>query len=175
MEVELADKRVNDVLKFWSDHEATARTGKRAAMAVKAAGAAPEESADTLASAWDMIAPNVSDDYTLVDPFGRVFGKDELGMTVRNGAGVFLDHERNEHQVRFHGDAAVYVSQVTIKGELGGKDISGQYRETHMLLKREHGWQVVASHMTRIDPAQRQPRRPGSSGTSGPRGTVSSA
>lgn len=146
------DKTVaDDVIGFWRDYEATARTGKKATFAAQAMGVAPGAKPAHLVSAWEMITPHVSDDYVFVDPFGFPSGKEHLSSLVQSGTGVFMDYERTEHDVRVHGDTAIYVSLVTLKGERQGEDVSGQYRETHVLLKRDHGWLVVASQMTKLN------------------------
>lgn len=143
----------DDVLKFWTDYEATARTGKRAALSAKILGAEVGPVPETQAAAWSMISPHVADDYILVDPYGYPVGKDHLETMIKTGVGVFLEFERGEHNVRTYGDTAVYVSLVALKGERQGVDVSGQYRETHVLQKREFGWLVISSHMTKVDPS----------------------
>jgi ketosteroid isomerase-like protein len=147
------DKPVaDDVISFWRDYEATARTGKKATIAAEALGVAAAPQPPHLVSAWEMITPHVSPDYVFVDPFGFPTGKAHLQSLIQSGTGVFTDYERTEHDVRVHGDTAIYVSLVTLKGQRAGEDVSGQYRETHVLLKRDHGWVVVASQMTKLDP-----------------------
>jgi ketosteroid isomerase-like protein len=141
----------DDVISFWKDYEATARTGKKATVAAQALGAAEAAQPPHLVSAWQMITPHVSPDYVFVDPFGFPSGKGHLETLVQSGTGVFMEYERTEHDVRMHGDTAIYVSLVTLKGERQGEDVSGKYRETHVLLKRDHGWLVVASQMTKLD------------------------
>jgi ketosteroid isomerase-like protein len=151
----MTEKLAEDVVKFWSDYETTARTGKRAAETFKMLKFDSGATADPLASAWEMVTPHVADDYTFVDPYGAMAGKDHLETMIKGGTGVFTDFERTEHHVKVYGDTAIYVSLVTLRGQRNGEDVSGQYRETHTLLRREHGWLVIASQMTKVNPAHK--------------------
>jgi len=153
----LADDVTNDVLKFWSDYEATARTGKNAARVSLMRGAEASATPAPLVAAWDMIQPHVDDNYTFVDPWGNVSGKNHLEELIQSGEGVFAEYKRGEHVVRQHGDTVIYVSAVTLSGQRDGQDVSGSYRETHTLVKRDHGWVVLASQMTKIDPGHVHP------------------
>lgn len=51
---------------------------------------------------------------------------------------------------RVYGDTAVVVLRGTMKGIFRGEDISGDYVETAVWVKRDGRWQVVAAHLSRI-------------------------
>jgi hypothetical protein len=54
-------------------------------------------------------------------------------------------------KVRFYGHTAVATYTFIAKGlKYGGKDISGQFRETDTLVESGGKWQVVAAHSTKI-------------------------
>jgi len=55
-------------------------------------------------------------------------------------------------KVRIYGHTAVATYTYTLKGGAsGGKDISGQYRETDTLVQSRGKWQVVACQTTKIE------------------------
>jgi len=62
--------------------------------------------------------------------------------------------------VRIYGETAVITGRSPIK--VKGQDVSGEYRFTHVWIKRSDRWQVVASQVTRIaDPEQESLARGG--------------
>ena len=44
--------------------------------------------------------------------------------------------------VRIYGEAAVITGRSTIKAKVKGQDVSGEYRFTHVWIKRSDRWQV---------------------------------
>ena len=54
-----------------------------------------------------------------------------------------------EMNVRVYGDAAVITGRSTIKANVDGQPVTGDYRFTDVWVKRDD-WQAVASQVTRI-------------------------
>jgi uncharacterized protein (TIGR02246 family) len=92
----------------------------------------------------------LADEYTFTNPFGEVLNKSETISEHTSGALKFHTMNMDDVRLQVYGDAAVATSQVTIKGQRGGHDISGRYRATWMLVKDEARWQPVAVQSTRI-------------------------
>jgi len=90
-------------------------------------------------------------DYTLVDPAGNVVQRQKVVEDFRK-FGSFDQHKRTNHQVRIDGNTAVSVSEVTMNGIFEGHDITGTYRETHLLVKRRGTWSILHTHMALIQP-----------------------
>lgn len=95
------------------------------------------------------IARIEADDYTYV--MGDMSGDRKRDLADAN-AGVFTGSaELTEMKVRVYGDAAVVTGNAFLRGaKYKGKDISGRYVFTDMFVKRDGGWQVVASHSNKV-------------------------
>jgi len=59
-------------------------------------------------------------------------------------------NEEENITVRVYQNSAVATSRVTIKGQYGGQLTSGQYRSTHVWVKRPAGWQLVSNQLTAL-------------------------
>jgi ketosteroid isomerase-like protein len=91
----------------------------------------------------------LSDDYVSTFPDGAVLDKKGEIDSVRSGALAFMEIP-SEMKVRIYGETAVITGRSTIKAKVKGQDVSGEYRFTHVWVKRSDRWQVVASQVTRI-------------------------
>jgi ketosteroid isomerase-like protein len=91
----------------------------------------------------------LSDDYVSTFPDGTVLDKKGEIESVKSGAVAFTEIP-SEMKVRIYGEAAVITGRSTIKAKVKGQDVSGEYRFTHMWIKRSDRWEVVASQVTRI-------------------------
>jgi ketosteroid isomerase-like protein len=92
---------------------------------------------------------HLSDDYVSTFPDGTVLDKRGEIESVKSGAVAFTEIP-SEMEVRIYGEAAVITGWSTIKAKVKGQDVSGEYRFTHVWIKRSDRWQVVASQVTRI-------------------------
>jgi uncharacterized protein (TIGR02246 family) len=91
-----------------------------------------------------------SDDYTFVNPSGAVLTKAQRLAELRSGTLKYQSVTPDEMNVRTYGNTAVATSRATIKGQNKGQDMSGQYRVTSVLMKKDGGWQIVAQQSNRI-------------------------
>jgi len=92
-----------------------------------------------------------TDDYTFIDAHGRVLTKADRLADLRSSA-TSLDTIRHEEppRVRVHGDIGILTSDVTITGRYGGKEVSGQFRSTHIWILAGGRWQLMMNQLTPI-------------------------
>ena len=92
-----------------------------------------------------------TDDYTFIDAHGRVLTKADRLADLRSSA-TSLDTIRHEEtpRVRVHGDIGILTSVVTITGRYGGKEVSGQFRSTHIWILSGGRWQLMMNQLTAI-------------------------
>ena len=91
-----------------------------------------------------------SDDWTFVNPSGAVMTKAQRLAALKSGELKYESISIDEANVRMYGNTAVATGRATVKGQNKGQDISGQYRATTVLVKKNGGWQIVAQQSTRI-------------------------
>jgi len=91
-----------------------------------------------------------ADEYTSTDSDGRVLNRTQDIAEIKSGDVQLESAVPDEMKVHVYGDAAVVTGRSTIKGQLKGKPISGQYRWTDTFVWRNGRWQCVATQGTRI-------------------------
>jgi ketosteroid isomerase-like protein len=91
-----------------------------------------------------------ADEYAYTDSFGRVLNRTQDIAEIKSGDVQFESVIPDEMTAHVYGDAAVVTGRSTIKGQLKGKDISGQIRWTDTFVWRNGRWQCVATQGTRI-------------------------
>jgi uncharacterized protein DUF4440 len=86
--------------------------------------------------------------HVFINPAG---GVQESGDTT----GPKLESIQSEDvQVRVHGDTAILIGRANVKGRFpDGPDISGPYRYMRVFVKQQGQWRLVATQITRIQPA----------------------
>lgn len=92
---------------------------------------------------------HLSDDYIDTFPDGTVLDRNGEIESVKSGTVAFTEIP-GEINVRIYGEAAVITGRSTIKAKLKGQDVSGEHRFTHVWIRQDDRWQVVASQVTRI-------------------------
>ncbi len=92
-----------------------------------------------------------ADDYTFTNGAGETFTKAQRMANIKSGA-TSLDSINSDEdtKVRVHGNTAVVMSSVTIKGQYSGKQASGRYRSMLVWVKDAPGWQLIANQLTPI-------------------------
>ena len=101
-----------------------------------------------------------ADDLTFITPGGAVQTKAQRLADIQSGATKFDTLDSSERTFRVYGDAAVMTTLSTIKGQYAGREASGQYRVTQVLVRRGGAWQIVAIQMTPVattTPAEQKP------------------
>jgi uncharacterized protein (TIGR02246 family) len=90
-------------------------------------------------------------DYTFVSPSGTVANKEQRLAGIKSGDTKFESFTCDDVTVHsLDKDAAVVIARATVKGRNQGQDLSGQYRVTSVLAKKDGHWQIVAGQSTRI-------------------------
>ncbi len=93
---------------------------------------------------------NTADDYTFINPRGRLITKAQLLADFKSGQIKLQSSDLDELHARVYGDTAVLIGRSTQKGQAYGQDTSGQFRFTRVYVKRDGRWQSVALQQTRI-------------------------
>jgi ketosteroid isomerase-like protein len=89
-------------------------------------------------------------EFVSTDSDGRLTTRAEMFARRKSGAVKFTAFTQDDYKVRVTGDTAIVTGRSTIKGIRDGKNLSGQERWTDVFVRRNGGWQAVASHSSRI-------------------------
>ena len=90
------------------------------------------------------------DDYTSIGADGRVLSKAEVLDGIRTGKIKYESLDTSDIKVRLYGDTAVVINTSSIKAHRGDLDMSGQYRDARVFVKRGGKWQQVLLQRTKI-------------------------
>jgi uncharacterized protein (TIGR02246 family) len=92
----------------------------------------------------------MADDYVVTTVGGRVANKsDELAL-YRSGSRRTQSWDADDIRVRIYGNVAVVTGQAVVKDTLRGEGRDFQFRFTHVWVRRQGRWQIVARHTTDI-------------------------
>ena|SRR5271165_2619103 len=91
-----------------------------------------------------------TDDYTITRDNGVVRTKAETLQGIKDGTTKFDSFVVSDVLVRVYGEAAVVTFHGDIHGSRAGKDMSGQFREVRVFVKRGGAWRAVMAQRTRI-------------------------
>jgi ketosteroid isomerase-like protein len=90
----------------------------------------------------------LADDLIITGPTGQILGKQQ---EIEGFSKIKLESfDTDEIKVHAYGDTAVMNYHLVMKGTFSGQDMSGDYRETLVWVKRNGGWQIVAAHVSQI-------------------------
>ena len=92
----------------------------------------------------------LADDYVSTFPDGTVFDKRGEIQSLQSGAIALAEMTPTEMNVRTYGDAAVITGKSTIRANVNGEEVTGEYRFTDVWAKLHARWQAVASQVTRV-------------------------
>jgi ketosteroid isomerase-like protein len=127
--------------------------------AAPAKGASVEQESIKLENDWNNASVKrdvtalgriMADDWTIADPEGTVENKTQALAEIKSGEDLTMSAVADEMKVRVYGHAAVVLGRNTVKEQLKGKEISGQYRFTDTWVKKGGRWQCVATAVTKI-------------------------
>ena len=82
-------------------------------------------------------------DYTVINPSGQLGNKGQMLADLRSGNLKYQSIDTEDVTVRLYGDTAILSGRRTVKGQHGGKNISGKDRFTRVYVKRNGNWQAV--------------------------------
>jgi ketosteroid isomerase-like protein len=91
-----------------------------------------------------------TEDYTITRDNGAVRSRTETLQGIKDGSTKFESFDYSDVQVRIYGETAVVTFREAIKGSRAGKDMSGQFREVRVFVKRGGSWRAVLAQRTRI-------------------------
>jgi ketosteroid isomerase-like protein len=91
-----------------------------------------------------------ADEWTIIDPSGKLSTKAEDLNNLRSGKLKFQSFQNEEMKVKVHGKTAIVTGLSTIQGTSDGNDITGHYRFTDVLVKKDGTWRAVATQVTRV-------------------------
>ncbi len=90
------------------------------------------------------------DSFIFTFPFGEFNNKEQKIADIRSGELAFESLSTGNMTVDVYGKTAVMAGRFKMKGQYKGRDISGQYKYTNVLGKRQECWQIIASHAAPI-------------------------
>src|ERR1044071_1754052 len=79
----------------------------------------------------------LADDYTLTNPAGFVADKAEYLDGAKADTATYESVSNSDASVRLYGGAAVVTGATLVKGSYDGHDIGGQFRFTHVFVKKQ--------------------------------------
>jgi hypothetical protein len=91
-----------------------------------------------------------TEDYTITRDNGVVRSRAETLQGIKDGSTKFESFDYSDVQVRIYGGTAVVTFREAIKGSRAGKDMSGEFREVRVFVKRGGSWRAVMAQRTRI-------------------------
>ena len=93
----------------------------------------------------------LADDYASTFPDGTVLDKKGEIESLKSGDIALTEMTPSEMDVRTYGEAtAVTTGRSTIKANVKGQEVSGEYRFIDVWIKQSDRWLAVASQVTRI-------------------------
>jgi uncharacterized protein (TIGR02246 family) len=103
---------------------------------------------------WDEYAKHLASDYLHTSDNGHVEGKDESLASLRDvkRKTIFVEAEPADIAIHSYGDMAVANAQVTITVRDSGQVKTRVTRQTHVFVKRDGQWSLVAGQDTTITP-----------------------
>jgi ketosteroid isomerase-like protein len=99
---------------------------------------------------WAFIDRILAEDYTTTDSDGVIINKAQEMAVIKSGEEAITSAATDEFRVRVYGDAAVVTFRWVYKGQVKGKESSGEERYTDTWIRRDGRWQCVAIHASRI-------------------------
>jgi len=100
------------------------------------------------AAAIATIDRTLGDDFVCICDGAEVTKKQAIA-DFKSGDSKVESTKLGEMKIRFFGEVAVVTGSDDRKGSYKGKDISGHYVWTDVLVKRQGNWQEVAAHLSR--------------------------
>ena len=92
----------------------------------------------------------LADEYILTNPAGFVANKGEYLDGAKADTASYESVANYDMVVSVYGNAAVVVGGTTVRGRYDGHEIGGQFRFTHVFVKKQDHWQAVATQLTRV-------------------------
>jgi ketosteroid isomerase-like protein len=107
-------------------------------------------------AAMDALAHN---EFLLVGPLGFILDKAQWLERYSSGAFVTSALDWRDTTVRVFRDCAVVIGVHDQEAAYRGQPNNGQFRATHILTRRDGGWQLVGMHLSPIAPPPTAPQQ----------------
>jgi ketosteroid isomerase-like protein len=88
------------------------------------------------------------DEFTLVGPSGRMVDKKRLLKLFRSGALTVRVMKSDEVRVKGYGTMAIATGCQMQLAQYWGRSADGSFRFTQVAVRRGHGWQLAAVHLS---------------------------
>jgi ketosteroid isomerase-like protein len=92
----------------------------------------------------------IADDYIGTTATGQIQTKADYLADFTSGDRRVLTLTTEDLEVRVYGHVAVLTHGGHAEAEYRGSPVAGEFRWTHVVLRRDGQWQAVANHVTRI-------------------------
>lgn len=91
-------------------------------------------------------------DYVSIDSKGRTVQRTDILRAIANERVKITVNKGYNYLIRVHGDVGVVMHHTSFMGSLNGQDTSGEYRATHLYVRRGGRWQLSSSQTTSVAP-----------------------
>jgi ketosteroid isomerase-like protein len=98
----------------------------------------------------ETISRLLADDFVGVNSQGEVIRKSNVLAAIADEAVKCDVNKGFDYIVKVYGNTGIIVHNTSFRGSAYGQDTSGEYRSTHVVVRREGKWVVVESHTTRV-------------------------
>ncbi|HUY99428.1 MAG TPA: nuclear transport factor 2 family protein [Thermomicrobiaceae bacterium] len=102
------------------------------------------------------LAELLDPDFRCVGPLGFVLNREQYVAPRRSGALAHTAFVWEDAAVRRYGDAAVAVGTQRQTTTFQGRDASGRFRVTQVLIRRGDGWAIASLQLSPIAPPPMQ-------------------
>jgi ketosteroid isomerase-like protein len=99
---------------------------------------------------WETVNAILDDDWSVIDPGGRVLTKEQVIKEARSGQRKIDAGTIDEVKIKEFGGVAVVTGRTAAKGSYQGNSFSVRLRFTDVCVRRGNDWQVVASQGTLV-------------------------
>jgi ketosteroid isomerase-like protein len=98
----------------------------------------------------DTLAALTTDDFVLVGPLGFVLNKQQWLDRYHTGDLVTKSLDWHDAEVRDYGGCAVVVGVHTQKAEYRGNPVDGEFRSTHIAIRRDNQWLLAGIQLSPV-------------------------
>lgn len=91
-------------------------------------------------------------EYVSINSKGQVMQRPDMLRAVASGRAKIAVNKGFDYFIRVYGDVGVVMHNTSFMGSLNGVNTSGEYRSTHLYVRREGRWQLASSQTTYVAP-----------------------
>jgi ketosteroid isomerase-like protein len=96
------------------------------------------------------LAPLLDRRFMAVGPLGFVLTHDQWLERHQSGALHYQSFTWQEVQLRDFGDTAIAIGVLEQRATYQGRDVSGKFRATQVLVRNGDGWRIASLHLSPI-------------------------